>query len=300
MQHLGRLRLRLGKNYLGSGSGSGSEQNVPAALAPAPGMRSFLITVLHRHPGIVNRQYSLCVVFVAKPTSAVEHSPTYYRSGEHRHFLITVLHRHPGNVYRQYSLCAVFVAKQHLLSNTVRRITALVSIGIFNYCFTSPSRNCLPAVFNLCRVRSQATSAVEHSPTYNRSGEHRHFLITVLHRHPAWVKLWKYHWWCKLELVPTYIPDIFYIQLIWGSPPEFEEGHFHGFSRGETKILMNRNVSETLFSMYWPSGPYTLAMPKRRFPWWNCSAVSITKIETAGTVFTLFAMKWDVGVFHLL
>ena len=45
------------------------------------------------------------------PTSAVEHGPTYNRSGEHRHFLITVLHRHPGIVYRQYSFCAVFVAK---------------------------------------------------------------------------------------------------------------------------------------------------------------------------------------------
>ena len=36
---------------------------------------------------------------------------------------------------------------------------------------------------------------------------------------------------------------------------------------------------------------YILAMRERRIPWWNCSAVSITKIETAGTVFTLFAMK---------
>ena len=36
----------------------------------------------------------------------------------------------------------------------------------------------------LCLVRSQATS-VEHSSTYNRSGEHWYFLINVLNRHPG-------------------------------------------------------------------------------------------------------------------
>ena len=30
------------------------------------------------------------------------------------------------------------------------------ALTFFNYCSTSPSRNCLPAVFALCRVRSQA------------------------------------------------------------------------------------------------------------------------------------------------
>ena len=46
---------------------------------------------------------------------------------------------------------------QHLLSNTVRRIAALVNIAFFNYCSTSPSRTCLRAVLALCRVRGCPT-----------------------------------------------------------------------------------------------------------------------------------------------
>ena len=71
-------------------------------------------------------------MFVAKQHGVLsQHFVRRITAGELLHFLITVLHRHPGIVYRQYSLCAVFVAKQHLLSNTVRRITALVSIWHF-------------------------------------------------------------------------------------------------------------------------------------------------------------------------
>ena len=113
-----RLRIRLrAKCSSGFGSGSGDAKFFNYCFTSP--FRKCLPAV-----------FALCRVR-SQATSAVEHSPTYNRSGEHKHFLITVLHRHSGNVYRQYSLCVVFVAKQHLLSNTVRRITALVSIGIF-------------------------------------------------------------------------------------------------------------------------------------------------------------------------
>ena len=92
----------------------------------------FLITVLHRHPGIVYRQYSLCAVFVAKPTS-VEHSSTYNRSGKHWYFLIHVLHRHPGIVYRQRSPSVPCVWPGQHLSNTVRSITELPGRTAFKW-----------------------------------------------------------------------------------------------------------------------------------------------------------------------
>ena len=71
----------------------------------------------------------LYAVFVARPTS-VRHSSTYNRSGEHWYFLINVLQRHPGIVYRQRSSYVPCSWPSQHLSNTVRRITALVSIGI--------------------------------------------------------------------------------------------------------------------------------------------------------------------------
>ena len=55
----------------------------------------------------------------------------------------------------------------------------------------------------------------------------------------TWVKFWKNHWGCKLELVPTYIHRYILYSVNLRFPPGFEEGHFHGFSSGGTKILMN-------------------------------------------------------------
>ena len=75
----------------------------------------------------------LCAVFVAQPTS-VGHSSTYNRSGKHWHFLINVLHCRPGIVYQQ---CPPSVpcsrTGQHLLSNTVRRITELPGRTAFKW-----------------------------------------------------------------------------------------------------------------------------------------------------------------------
>ena len=94
----------------------------------------FLITVLHRHPGIVYRHaaFPLCALFVAQSTS-VEHSSTYNRSGEHWHFLITVLHRHPGIVYRQRSPSVPCSWPGQHLSNTVRSITELPGRAAFKW-----------------------------------------------------------------------------------------------------------------------------------------------------------------------
>ena len=46
-------------------------------------------------------------------------------------------------------------------------------------------RNGLPAVSPLCAVFVTRPTSVGHSSTYNRSGKHWYFLITVLHRHPG-------------------------------------------------------------------------------------------------------------------
>ena len=124
------------ENYPGSGSGSGSEQNVPAAPAPAPDKVCRFRRLRLRIPATLPSRNclpavsSLCAVFVAQPTS-VGHSSTYNRSGKHWYFLINVLHRHPGIVYRQRSPSVPCSWPGQHLSNTVRRITAPVSIGIF-------------------------------------------------------------------------------------------------------------------------------------------------------------------------
>ena len=125
------------ENYPGSGSGSGSEQNIPAAPAPAPApdkvcrFRRLRLRIPATLPSrnCLPAASPLCAVFVAQPTS-VEHSSTYNRSGKHWYFLINVLHCHPGIVYRQRSPSVPCSWPGQHLSNTVRRITALVSIGI--------------------------------------------------------------------------------------------------------------------------------------------------------------------------
>ena len=132
VQRLGRLRLRLGKNYPGSGSRSGSEQNVPAALALAPGMRSranlgrLRLRLGKNYPGSGSRSGSEQNVSAAP-------APT----------------PHP-----------CYIVIQELLNGSPPPPPLCLVRGpaltFFNYCSTSPSRNCLPAVFALCRVRSQA------------------------------------------------------------------------------------------------------------------------------------------------
>ena len=146
----------------------------------------------------------LCALFVARPTSAVENSSRYmtfrqaHRPGEHWNFLIIVFiaaepckfGTAPAPSRENYPGSGSGSGSEQNISATPAPAPAPDKVCRFRRLrlripATLPSRNGLPAVSPLYALFVAQPTSVEHSSTYNRSGKHWHFLITVLHRHPG-------------------------------------------------------------------------------------------------------------------